>query len=388
MQNYDEKFINLALNLAQKNIGSTAENPVVGCVITVDNNILSTGVTAKGGRPHAEIVAMSKIPNKEILKYATIYITLEPCSHYGKTPPCVDEIIKYQIQRVVICSQDPNPKVNGNAVKKLIDAGIKTEVGIQKSFSQKINRGFFKIHDQIVHNIQQNSSKNSPKIPYIAVKIATSLDTKIATKNSLSKWLSSESSRRYAHLLRAKYQAIMVGAKTLIVDNPMLNCRISGIEENSPIQIVISNSLNFSFKENFFTNNLSIKKIVLCSKKHYKNIQINDWFNKSSNNKAIFFDDYFGNINIVNALEKLAEEGINSILIEGGSSLITQLIKLNLVDELIMIRSNKIIGNDGIPAIQDLDIVDFNRVIENLVRTKIFTLEQDLIEIFNRNKFE
>ncbi|NCA28321.1 MAG: bifunctional diaminohydroxyphosphoribosylaminopyrimidine deaminase/5-amino-6-(5-phosphoribosylamino)uracil reductase RibD [Proteobacteria bacterium] len=380
--NHDEKYINLALNLSQKNIGTTSENPCVGCVITIDNIIIATGVTSCGGRPHAEINAINKIADKKILSQATIYITLEPCSHFGKTSPCVDEIIKHKFERVVICCHDPNPKVNGNGIEKLRRAGIKTEFGIKSFEAKNINRGFFKIHNQIEKISGKNPKKIQEKIPFITIKVATSLDGKIATKNFQSKWISSELSRRFAHILRAKNQAIMVGAKTIIKDNPFLNCRINGLEQNSPTQIVISSNLNFSFEENFFTN-LSVKKIILCSNNQKSNQKLLNWLDKNPNNSALYFDDFNNKIDLKNAFQSLAEMGINSILVEGGSSLITQLLKLNLVDELIWIRSNKIIGNDGIPAIQDLEINDFNNVINHLEKTKIFSLDQDTIEIFH-----
>jgi len=380
--NHDEKYINLALNLSQKNIGTTSENPIVGCVITINNIIIATGVTSYGGRPHAEINAINKIDDKEILSQATIYLTLEPCTHFGKTPPCVDEIIKYKFKRVVICSQDPNPKVNGSGIEKLRRAGIKTEFGIKSFEAKNINRGFFKIHNQTEEISEKNPKKTREKIPFITIKVATSLDGKIATKNFQSKWISSELSRRFAHILRAKNQAIMVGAKTIEKDNPFLNCRIAGMEENSPTQIVISSNLNFSFEENFFAINNSIKKIILCSKRQKSNQKLLNWLDKNPNNSALYFDDFDNKIDLSKAFQSLVEIGINSVLVEGGSSLITQLIKLNLVDELIWVRTNKIIGNDGIPAIQDLEIVDFSRVINNLEKTKIFSLELDTVEIF------
>ena len=380
--NHDEKYINLALNLSKKNIGTTSENPIVGCVITIGNIIVATGVTSYSGRPHAEINAINKIDDKKILSQATIYVTLEPCSHFGKTPPCVDEIIKHKFERVVICCHDPNPKVNGNGIEKLRRAGIKTEFGIKSFEAKNINRGFFKIHNQIEKISGKNPKKIQEKIPFITIKVATSLDGKIATKNFQSKWISSELSRRFAHILRAKNQAIMVGARTIAKDNPFLNCRIEGMEHNSPTQIVISSNLNFSFEENFFTN-FSVKKIILCPVHQKSNQKLINWLNKNPNNSVIYFDDLNNKIDLKNAFQSLSEIGINSILVEGGSSLITQLLKLNLVDELIWIRSNKIIGNDGIPAVQDLEIDEFNSAISNLEKTKIFLLEQDTIEIFH-----
>ena len=199
-QRIDEKFINLALNLSRKNIGITNENPSVACVIVKNNTIISTGITAKNGRPHAEIDAINKIFDKKIFEGATIYVSLEPCSHFGKTPPCAEEIIKNKFSRVVICTIDPDTRVRGNGVEILQKSGIKVEVGIGEKEAQEINRAFFKTK-------LQNK-------PFVTLKIATSLDGKIATKNFQSKWITSENSRKFGNFLRSKNQAILVGANT------------------------------------------------------------------------------------------------------------------------------------------------------------------------------
>ena len=366
--NSDEKFINLALNLARKNIGNSAENPMVGCVIVVEDNIIATGITSPNGRPHAEIVAINKVPNQSILSKATIYITLEPCCHFGKSGPCVDEIVKLKFKKVVICSIDPNPLVNGKAIELLRKNGIEVLVGIGEINSHKINQDFFKF-----------ISKN---IPFISVKIATTLDGKIASNNFHSKWISCEKSRKFSHLLRAKHQAIMVGANTIIQDNPSLNCRILGLENCSPIQIVISNNLKFNFNENFFKENLSIKKILICSEVHQSNKNLKNW-QINSQNQVFFLPANNLGIDIKLAMQKLHDYQIKSILVEGGSSLITQLIKQNLVDQIIWCRSSKIIGNQAIPAIGDLKIEDINQSINKFFRTEFFESGDDLIEIFN-----
>ena len=338
MKNFDEKFISYALNLAKKNLGLTAPNPVVGCVIVKDGQIISSGVTAKNGRPHAEKIAIEKISNKEILKGAEIYVTLEPCSHFGKTSPCADEIIKYQFKKVVIATQDPDHRVNGNGIKKIQEAGIEIVCGILEKEAREINRGFFK--------------SRTSGLPFVTLKIATSLDGKIATKNFDSKWITGEKAREFSHILRAKNDAIIVGANTVRKDNPSLDCRITGLEEYSPKPVIISNKSDFSSDLKLFQNPQN-PPIILGGK-------------------------------ITDILKKLCADGFNSVLVEGGQNVATQFLVENLVDELVWIRNKKIIGNDGIASIGELGFSSINEVLNKFAKVEIRELEEDLIEIYRK----
>ena len=232
---------------------------------------------------------------------------------------------------------------------------IAVECGILKVEAQKINQDFFKFITQ--------------KKPFITVKIATTLDGKIACKNFQSKWISGEKSRKFAHLLRAQNQAILIGANTIIQDDPSLDCRLASFENNSPIQIVVSKNLRFTFNEKFFNNNLSVKKILVCPKNHKENKNLTIWQEKSANNQVIFIDKSSDMDDFKNILHTIYQQNIKSILVEGGSSIVTQLIAQNLVDKLVWVRSKKIIGNDGIPAIGALNIADINHSIDKFVRT-------------------
>jgi len=319
--NSDQRFISYALKLAQKNLGGTSPNPVVGCVIVSDGKIISSGVTARGGRPHAEKIALDKITDKKILDGATLYVTLEPCSHFGQTSPCVDEIIKNKFKKVVIATQDPDSRVNGKGIAKLREAGIDVTCGpwdkILEKEAKEINRGFF-------------TAKKLGR-PFVTLKIATSLDGKIATKNFDSKWITSENARNFSHLLRAKNDAILVGANTLAKDNPRLDCRLPGLEEFSP-RIVILSHKNFSGE-------------------------------------------------LEDILKQLCSEGVNSLLVEGGQSVATQFLQKNLVDELVWIRNKKIIGSDGISAIGEMNFTKISEVLDNFERREIREMEEDVIEI-------
>jgi diaminohydroxyphosphoribosylaminopyrimidine deaminase/5-amino-6-(5-phosphoribosylamino)uracil reductase len=354
----DQKFIAYALNLAKKNLGITAPNPVVACIITKDDSIIASGITAKNGRPHAENIAINKIADKKILAGATLYVTLEPCSHFGETPPCVDEIIKNKFQKVVIATSDCDARVNGSGIKKLREAGIEVICGVLEKEAREINRGFFK-------------AKTS-NLPFVTLKIATSLDGKIATKNFDSKWITCEKSRLFSHYLRSINDAILVGANTVKKDNPSLDCRISGLEEFSPKRVIISGNLDFDLDSKVFQNCDKIPTIILSHK-------ISDKFQN-----IILCAKKNGQVDLTDALKKLCKSGVNSVLIEGGQNIATQFLKENLVDELIWIRSSKIIGNDGIAAIGDLN---FSKISESLAQfQKLDTkkIEEDTIEIYKK----
>ncbi len=324
MNSLDNRFISYALNLAQKNLGLTAPNPVVGCIITKDEKIISSGVTAAGGRPHAEKIAIEKVLDKKILEGATIYVTLEPCSHFGQTAPCADEIIKNKFKKVVIATTDCDSRVNGNGIKKLQEAGIEVIFSDTKKEAEEINRGFF-------------YAKKLGR-PFVTLKLATSLDGKIATKTFDSKWITCQKARDFAHLLRAKNDAILVGANTFKKDNPKLDCRLPGLENFSPRIVVLSHQ-NFSGE-------------------------------------------------LEDILRQLCAEGVNSLLVEGGQNVATQFLQKNLVDELVWIRSPKIIGDDGISAIGKIGFEKISEILNNFKRREIRELDQDLAEIYINSKHQ
>ncbi|MFM7558009.1 MAG: bifunctional diaminohydroxyphosphoribosylaminopyrimidine deaminase/5-amino-6-(5-phosphoribosylamino)uracil reductase RibD [Alphaproteobacteria bacterium] len=377
-QNYDEKFMNLALNLSLKNIGATAENPAVGCVIVKNFEILATAITSKSGRPHAEINAINKISDKNILKDCTLYVTLEPCSHIGKTGPCVDEIIKYKFKKVVIASIDPDPRVNGNGIKKLQQAGIEVVLGTCNERMQEINRGFF--------------LAKKLGLPFTTMKIASSFDGKIATKNQHSKWITCQKSREFSHNLRSKNQAIIIGGRSIKADDPILNTRLEGLMDLSPIPIIISKNLDFSFQEKIFTENKSTQKIIITTENNFnKNSNLQNWLKLNDGHQALYIKDLEGrNHNFINlklALQELIKFNINSVLIEGGGQIFSEFLRQNLVDELVWIKSPIIIGNDGIPAINAFGAENLSDALQNLQPFQNFNIDQDHITIFKKTNY-
>jgi diaminohydroxyphosphoribosylaminopyrimidine deaminase/5-amino-6-(5-phosphoribosylamino)uracil reductase len=356
----DHKFISYALSLARKNLGVTGSNPVVGCLIVKNNEIIASGITGFGGTPHAEVDAINKVQNKTVLREAEIYVTLEPCCHFGKTPPCVDEIIKHQFRRVIIGTRDPDQRVNGQGIEKLKKSGISVTEGVLTAEAQELNRAFFKAR--------------KTQRPFVTLKVATSLDGKIATKDHDSKWITNESSRKFSHYLRSINNAILVGSNTVRKDNPLLNCRISGLENHSPIKIIVSSELDLDPKSQIFANG---KIMILTNKKVANNHEF-------PHSKLIFCPEKNGKINLDEALKILCHEGINSLLVEGGSSIATQFLQENLVDELIWIRSSKIIGNEGISAIGTMNFSQIAECLEGFRRSEFLAKEEDLIEIYRK----
>ena len=390
----DEKFITIALNLAKKNLGLTAPNPVVGCVIVKDGTIIATGVTAPSGRPHAENVAINKVADKSQLEGATIYVTLEPCSHFGHTSPCADLIIEHKIKKVVIATIDSCKKVNGEGIAKLRAAKIEVVCGVMEKSAREINKAFFKVQES--------------GLPYVTLKLATSLDGKIATKNFHSKWITSEKARQFAHYLRAQNDAIMIGANTAKYDDPMLDCRLAGLSDHSPKRIIITNNVDFDKKLKIFQSAIKIPTLILANAsnapEHQKNINelqnlgveiifceeenvknFSSSQNLSDAKNFSYAELNSSKINLKSELEKIAASGVNSVLVEGGRSLATQLLQEGLVDELIWIQNKKIIGSDGIPAIGTLGFSTIDEALQDLTRLELREIgDDDFVSVYKK----
>ena len=239
-----EKYMRMAIEEAKKGEGFTSPNPLVGAVIVKDDRVIGIGYHKKYGENHAEINAfLNAKENGEDVEGASIYVTLEPCSHYGKTPPCADAIIKNKLKKVIIGCVDSNPKVAGNGIKKLKDAGIDVIVNVLEEECRKLNEVFF----YYIAN----------KRPFVVMKYAMTMDGKIATVSGKSKWITSEKTREHSHRFRNKYSAIMVGINTVIEDNPMLNCRLPNTR--NPIRIILDSSLKISLDSNICKTSKDIK---------------------------------------------------------------------------------------------------------------------------------
>ena len=344
MGNMDEKYMETALELATLGQGNVNPNPMVGAVVVKADKIIGRGYHKKYGGPHAEVFALDEAGKGA--ERATIYVTLEPCFHHGKTPPCADKIIQMGIVRCVIAVLDPNPLVAGKGVKLLEDAGIEVKINVLKEKALKQNAVFFKYIRS--------------KVPYLFLKCAITLDGKIATESGDSKWISNEAARERVQELRHKYMGIMVGINTLLGDNPRLNARIEG--GNNPHRIVVDPNLKTPEDYNFIQNNSDHKSIIITSKENFgseKHLK----FEKNYKVKFIFLD---GNRFLMeDILKEIGELGIDSILLEGGNSMISMAFKEKVLDGGEIFIAPKIVGdNNAIPFISGFNIGNMKESID------------------------
>lgn len=326
-----EKLMRKCINLAKKAKGNVEPNPLVAAIVYDEekNEIISSGYHQKYGENHAEVNAINNA--KGNVKNKTLIVNLEPCSHYGKTPPCADLIIKSEIKKVVVAQIDPNPKVYMNGIKKLQNAGIEVEIGILEKEARELNKVFLK-------NIKD-------KMPYVMTKIATTQDFKIALNNGNSKWITNEKARREVQNLRSNYQAIMTGSGTILADNPKLNVRIKG--KKSPTRIIFDPNNKLSLDYNVFSNDgtriILINNSDIKTPKHIEKISFNG--------------------NIKDLFKKLFDMKIYSIMIEAGMGLNSLLFENDIIDEINHFIAPKIFGS-GKSALELNEISEINDCIK------------------------
>ena len=321
-------FMRLAGKLALKAKGSTSPNPMVGSLVVKNGRIVGRGYHQKAGGPHAEVIALDEAGIKA--RGATLYVTLEPCAHFGRTPPCVERIIKSKVKKVVIGMVDPNPINNGRGIMILKEQGIKVEVGFLEDELKKINEPFIKYITK--------------RMPFVTVKVAQSLDGKIATRKGESKWITSDKSRAWAHRIRRNYDAVMVGVNTVLRDDPRLDPWFS---KKHPAKIIVDSQLSISEKANIFSSGSRVIIITLATQpqQETENKKI-----LSAKAKILEVKEKAGQINLRDALRKLAQLDITNILVEGGGTLIGSLFDEGLVDKVMFFLSPKIIGGKDAPT--------------------------------------
>ena len=360
MKDKDVVFMREAIELAKKRKGFTHPNPTVGAVLVKNGKIIGKGYHFKAGYPHAEREAIKDALSRgENIEGSTMYVTLEPCCHYGKTPPCTEAIIDNQIKRVVIATLDPNPLVAGNGVKILQKAGIDVKIGVLEGKAKRLNEDFFIFIKQ--------------KRPFVHLKVAQTLDGKIATKTGSSKWITNQKSREFAHILRNEATAVLVGKDTVLKDNPELTVRHIKTDKQ-PIRVVLDKNLNIPL--NFKIFNDKAKTLVLTS-----NLADKNKLKSLKSNKNVYVEflplNKDGNFNVRNILDVLYKRGIVHLLVEGGRFTITEFIKSNLYDKISLFIAPKIIGSDGISSIGSLKIDNINESL-NLKIDNIKELEGDI----------
>jgi len=353
----DEFYMKRALQLARKGEGWVSPNPMVGSVIVKNDRIIGEGYHRKFGEAHAEINALNGA--KESAEGSTIYVSLEPCSHYGKTPPCVERLVACRPMRVVIGTTDPNPLVAGRGIEILKHNGIEVTVGVLEEACREINESFLKF-------IQF-------RIPFVTLKYAQTLDGRIATSTGHSRWISSPPSRRFAHRLRHAHDAILVGIGTVLSDDPELTVRL--VRGTNPLRIVLDSRLRIPLTARILQEQDQAKTLMVTTDHadRKKLSQLND----RGIETLILPVESSGRIDLNRLLRELGSRGIASVLVEGGSGILTALMAQNLADRLIAIIAPKISGR-GIEAVGQLNITSMEKAI-GLVFRKIYRKGDDLI---------
>jgi len=354
----------LALRLARKGLGKTSPNPMVGAVIVKDGRIIVQGYHHAFGRDHAEVDALKHA--QEDVAGATLYVTLEPCRHYGKTPPCTDAIIQSKLGRLVIGMLDPDPRMKGESVKLLEKSGIHINVGVLEADCQALNEKYIK--------------HRSTGMLYVTLKWAQTLDGRIATAQGSSRWISSPESQKLAHKLRATHDAILVGISTVIKDNPELTTRL--VKGRNPLRVILDSALGIPLDAKVLTNQKAAKTIVASTPKadtaKFAALQ------KMGIEVLITLPDKQGRVDIEKLVKILGERGVTSLLVEGGGEVITGFLRLGLGDKVVAIIAPKILGK-GTDAVGEHNITDLAKAYM-LTFEKVYRSGVDMVVEGRRRK--
>lgn len=344
---YDQKYMKRALELAVKAVGRTSPNPLVGCIIVKDHQIIGEGYHHKAGSPHAEVHALAAAGDQ--IHGATAYVTLEPCSHFGRTPPCADALICAGVKRVVVAMRDPNPLVAGRGIDRLRNAGIQVDVGLLNQEATLINEVFIKAI--------------TTGLPFVLYKSAMTLDGKIATETGDSCWVSSEKSRHYVQQLRDRYNVIMVGSETVIQDNPKLTCRLPGGKD--PVRVIVDGQLRISETAQILSASKYSPCIIATSLAASKD-KVN--FLNSMELVEVWQYDTTRHVPLKRLLTDLVLRGWTSVLLEGGGGLAGSLIHESCIDKVEFFIAPKLVGGHGPSPLSGLHI---ERMAEALSLNKI-----------------
>jgi diaminohydroxyphosphoribosylaminopyrimidine deaminase/5-amino-6-(5-phosphoribosylamino)uracil reductase len=356
----DEQYMQVALTEAQKGVGRTSPNPAVGALIVKDGLIVGKGYHKKAGTAHAEIHAMSNASCS--LLGTTIYVTLEPCSHTGRTPPCCEAIAQSGINRVVIGMLDPNPLVNGRGVLYLQNHGIEVVSGVLQDECENINQPFLKL-------IQTS-------LPYMVMKAGVSLDGRLNYQSGVSGWITGEQSSRQVHKLRDRFDAIMVGSRTVISDNPSLTTRLKDREHaRDAVRIVLDSSLSSPLSAKIFNQESEAGTIVICSK------QVAETKRQSFENRGVrvlMVDADSKGLNLKQVLSVIGKEGLCSVLVEGGSALHGSFLREELYDFAYLFYGPVFAGDSGQNLASGFD-VQSKKVAPKMLQPKLQKLGEDIL---------
>jgi diaminohydroxyphosphoribosylaminopyrimidine deaminase/5-amino-6-(5-phosphoribosylamino)uracil reductase len=366
---FDLDFMAQALDQARLGLGQAWPNPAVGCVIVREGQVVGRGFTQRGGRPHAETMALEAAGAAAL--GASAYVTLEPCSHHGQTPPCADALINAGIARVVSSLEDPDPRVAGSGHARLREAGLAVDIGLMADDAARLNAGF-------ISRIKRNR-------PRVVLKLATSLDGRIATARGESKWITSEASRQRAQWGRAETDAIMVGSSTALIDDPDLTCRIEGQEHRSPVRVVADGRLRLPLNARLVKTARQIPSWVVTfadadmARRHalahagVEILGVPALLDKNAADRAL---------SPMAILGALSDRGITRLMIEGGAKLASAFLAAGAVDAIAWYRAPIILGGDGVPAVAPLGISHLADALK-FTRRSVEPLGQDLLELYD-----
>ncbi|MGZ3412128.1 MAG: bifunctional diaminohydroxyphosphoribosylaminopyrimidine deaminase/5-amino-6-(5-phosphoribosylamino)uracil reductase RibD [Xanthobacteraceae bacterium] len=334
----DARFMALALTLGRRGLGQTWPNPSVGAVIVAaDGTIAGRGVTQPGGRPHAETEAISRAGSRA--QGGTLYVTLEPCSHHGKTPPCVDAVLAAGIARVVSAIEDPNPEVAGRGHKLLREAGVTVDVGIGADEAHRDHAGHFR-------RVRDGR-------PQVVLKLAVSADNRVGLAGRRPVQISSDAARARVHMLRAQHDAIMIGIGTALADDPQLTCRLPGMLRRSPVRIVLDSQLRLPQTSALASTARDISLWVFCSDE-VPAIARSALEGRGADVFAV--PAVARKLDLSSALKAIAGRGITRLLVEGGPMIAASLVAADFADEVILVRSRTLIGDTGIDALKGMPL--------------------------------
>ena len=368
----DVRWMRMAMTLAARSLGRVAPNPAVGAVLVRDGRVLGRGATADGGRPHAEVLALEQARARygaAAVRGATAYVTLEPCAHHGHTPPCADALIEAEIARLVCPLEDPDPRVSGRGFAALAAAGIVVETGLMAAKARRLNAGFLSC---IEH-----------QRPHLTLKMATTLDGRIATRQGESRWITGPQSRKWVHLMRAQADAVLIGAGTARADDPMLDVRGLGPWVVQPLRVVADGGLSLPLTGRLVASagDIPVRVLHRSGAPAERRAALNDL---GVETVEVAVGDG-GLLDLANALQRLAQGGVTRVLCEGGGKLAAGLLAAGLVDAIVLFTAGKAFGGDGVPAVGAFEL-------DRLAEAPGFELESagavgaDVISIWRRNQ--
>lgn len=360
----DEDHMRAALALARRGLGQTAPNPSVGCVITRDGLVVGRGFTSAGGRPHAEVNALAMAG--EQARGGTAYVTLEPCSFTGKSGPCTKALIQAGITRVVVGARDPHPRVDGSGIAQLRAAGVEVTEGVLKSACTAMIAGFISVQRE--------------KRPLLRLKLASTLDGRIATTGGDSQWITGELSRRAVHMMRGRHDAVMVGIGTVLADDPDLTCRIEGLRRVPVVRLLVDSHLRTPL----------LSRLVVGVKDNPLWILHRDGADKlrrraleQAGARLIEVPSSSAGVDLQQAMRLLAEQGLTRILVEGGGTLAAGLLRADLVDRLAWFHAPCVMGGDGFPAAQAFGVMALPQM-PRFTRVSAYPMGADMLSHFTR----